>query len=153
MEIGESDLGKRIVRPKIVRDLDWIDHVWPKSRRMVEYPRVQLYCLMGVQDCYTDFHIDFGGTSVFYHILSGAKIFYFIPPTPKNIKKYEDWSSSPEQASMDSTLTIGVFLGDLVSECYKLHLTAGNTMIIPSGWVYCSSHFRYMLYIPQWIRS
>ena len=32
------------------------------------------YCLMSVQGCYTDFHIDFGGTSVWYHILRGCKV-------------------------------------------------------------------------------
>lgn len=35
------------------------------------YPKVQKYCLMSVKGCYTDFHIDFGGTSVWYHILRG----------------------------------------------------------------------------------
>jgi len=29
---------------------------------------------MSVQGCYTDFHIDFGGTSVWYHILHGEKV-------------------------------------------------------------------------------
>ena len=24
---------------------------------------------MGVKDCYTDFHVDFGGTSVWYHVI------------------------------------------------------------------------------------
>lgn len=32
------------------------------------------YCLMSVQGCFTDFHIDFGGTSVWYHILRGGKV-------------------------------------------------------------------------------
>ena len=32
------------------------------------------YCLMSVEGCYTDFHIDFGGTSVWYHILRGSKV-------------------------------------------------------------------------------
>ena len=31
--------------------------------------QVQKYCLMSVKDSYTDFHVDFGGTSVWYHIL------------------------------------------------------------------------------------
>jgi len=29
---------------------------------------------MSVQGCFTDFHIDFGGTSVWYHILRGGKV-------------------------------------------------------------------------------
>lgn len=32
------------------------------------------YCLMSVKGCFTDFHIDFGGTSVWYHILRGRKV-------------------------------------------------------------------------------
>lgn len=36
--------------------------------------KVQKYCLMSVEGCYTDFHIDFGGSSVWYHILWGAKV-------------------------------------------------------------------------------
>ncbi len=32
------------------------------------------YCLMSVKGCYTDFHIDMGGTSVWYHILQGTKV-------------------------------------------------------------------------------
>lgn len=115
-----------VQRPKIVRELDWIDNVWPRDIRVHEYPRVQLYCLMGVQDSYTDFHIDFGGTSVFYHVISGEKIFYFIEPTKQNLEIYGKWSMSPNQAEN--------FLGDL-TPCKKVHLKAGNTMFIPSGWV------------------
>ena len=29
---------------------------------------------MSVAGCYTDFHIDMGGTSVWYHILRGQKV-------------------------------------------------------------------------------
>ncbi|VDI78385.1 F-box and leucine-rich repeat protein 10/11 [Mytilus galloprovincialis] len=39
----------------------------------MKYPKVQKYCLMSVKGCYTDFHVDFGGTSVWYHILHGKK--------------------------------------------------------------------------------
>ena len=54
LEIGESKLGKMTTRPKIVRELDWIDNVWPRNILIHEYPRVQLYCLMGVKDSYTE---------------------------------------------------------------------------------------------------
>ncbi|KAI8907370.1 hypothetical protein EDD86DRAFT_209400 [Gorgonomyces haynaldii] len=130
LEIGDSFLGSMIQRPRIVRDLDWVDTVWPHDLKTthLEYPRVQLYCLMGVQDCYTDFHIDFGGTSVFYHIISGEKVFYFVEPTRTNLQLYERWSTSPEQ--------MRTFFGDLVPECKRVHLKAGYTMIIPSGWIH-----------------
>ncbi|KAI8875395.1 Clavaminate synthase-like protein [Backusella circina FSU 941] len=126
LEISQTELGKRITRPRLVRELDWIDQVWP--RELSEFPKVQLYCLMGTKDSYTDFHIDFGGSSVFYHILSGSKTFYFIEPTPKNLKKYQTWTSSPDQSV--------TFFGDLVKECYCVKLKPGNTMIIPTGWIH-----------------
>ncbi|KAI9140354.1 hypothetical protein BKA69DRAFT_520558 [Paraphysoderma sedebokerense] len=128
LEISGSKLGKRIRRPRLVRQLDWVDTVWPKNLKKTEYPKVQLYCLMSVKNCYTDFHIDFGGSSVFYHLIHGEKIFYFIRPTPANLKKYEKWSSSPQQSEQ--------FLGDAVDECIAVHLKAGETMIIPSGWIH-----------------
>ncbi|KAJ3043845.1 Lysine-specific demethylase 7A, partial [Rhizoclosmatium hyalinum] len=83
---------------------------------------------MSVKDCYTDFHIDFGGSSVFYHLLSGEKHFYFIRPTPVNLKKYEKWSTSPDQGT--------TFFGDEVKECIEVRIVAGNTMFIPSGWIH-----------------
>ncbi|KAI8902975.1 hypothetical protein BC833DRAFT_571444 [Globomyces pollinis-pini] len=120
-------MGQMTDRPKVVRELDWYDQVWPPKHYVKEYPKVQLYCLMGVEDSYTDFHIDFGGSSVYYHILSGEKIFYLIEPTPENLKVYEKWSSSPDQSQQ--------FLGDLIP-CTKVHLYAGNTFFIPSGWIH-----------------
>jgi hypothetical protein len=46
---------------------------------------------MSVAKCYTDFHVDFGGTSVWYHILKGAKVFWLIEPTEANLDLYESW--------------------------------------------------------------
>ena len=83
---------------------------------------------MSVAESFTDFHIDFGGTSVYYHLLSGAKVFYFIRPTSSNLRAYERWSASPDHA--------GRFLADEVKECYEVHITAVNTMIIPTGWIH-----------------
>jgi hypothetical protein len=52
--------------------------------------------------------------------LRGSKTFYFIEPTDKNLKKYQKWSSSSDQST--------TFLGDLVKDCYRVELKAGNTM-------------------------
>lgn len=129
LEVSQSPLGKLIRRPKIVRDLDLQDSVWPEELKAVgEYPKVQFYCLMSVADCYTDFHIDFGGSSVYYTILKGSKTFFFIPPKEKHLKKYEEWCNSPAQ---DTT-----FLGDQTKECYRVDLQEGDTMLIPAGWIH-----------------
>lgn len=129
LEVSQSKLGRLIRRPKIVRDLDLQDSVWPEDLLAKgEYPRVQFYCLMSPADCFTDFHIDFGGSSVFYHILKGKKTFLFIPPKEKNLKKYEEWCMSPAQN--------WTFLGDQTKECYRVDLSEGDTMLIPAGWIH-----------------
>lgn len=129
LEVSQSKLGRLIRRPQIVRDLDLQDSVWPADLLAKgEYPRVQFYTLMSVADCFTDFHIDFGGSSVFYHILKGRKTFLFIPPKEKHLKKYEEWCMSPAQN--------WTFLGDQTKECYRVDLSEGDTMLIPSGWIH-----------------
>ena len=129
LEVSQSKLGRLIRRPQIVRDLDLQDSVWPAELQAKgEIPRVQFYCLMSVADCFTDFHIDFGGSSVFYHILKGKKTFFFIPPKEKHLKKYEEWCLSPAQN--------WTFLGGQTRECYRVDLSQGDTMLIPAGWIH-----------------
>ncbi|KAJ1998166.1 JmjC domain-containing histone demethylation protein 1 [Coemansia thaxteri] len=83
---------------------------------------------MSVQNAYTDFHVDFSATWVYYHVLSGEKAFYLIPPTPSNMRKYESWSKSPEQA-------VSLF-AENVKQCFEVHLKAGHTLFIPAGWIH-----------------
>ena len=67
-----SSLSKLVEPPHIVKQISWISQFWPKDLPgdlMPERPSVQKYCLMGVGDSFTDFHIDFGGSSVWYHVL------------------------------------------------------------------------------------
>ncbi|KAI1315004.1 JmjC domain-containing histone demethylation protein 1 [Mortierella claussenii] len=121
LEITGTSLAEQVRRPKVVRELDWIENFWPKSLQQTEFPKVQLYCLMSVKDSFTDFHIDFAGSSVFYHILSGSKTFYFVEPTPTHLRKYAKWSSSSDQST--------TFFGDAVAgKCHKVELEQGDTM-------------------------
>lgn len=127
LEVSRSKLGRLIRRPKAVRDMDLQDSVWRDDDKYAP-PPVQFYCLMSVADCFTDFHIDFGGSSVYYHIVKGKKVFFFIPPTKQNLKKYEDWCLSPNQGHE--------WLGKQVKDCYRVDLYPGDTMLIPSGWIH-----------------
>lgn len=129
LEVSQTKLGRLLRRPQIVRDIDLQDQVWPQEETdRGKYPKVQYYCLMSVADSYTDFHIDFGGSSVYYHILKGKKTFFFIPPKPKHLKAYEEWNESPQQNY--------TFLPDITKECYRVDLSEGDTMLIPSGWIH-----------------
>ncbi|KAJ3614972.1 hypothetical protein NHX12_018541 [Muraenolepis orangiensis] len=139
LEFSHTKLENLVKRPATVDMIDWVDNMWPrhlKERQRdstnsitdMHYPKVQKYCLMSVQGCYTDFHIDFGGTSVWYHLLRGCKVFWLIPPTPQNLELYENWVLSRKQGD--------VFLGDRASDCQRIELKQGYTFIIPSGWIH-----------------
>ena len=139
LEFSHTKLENYVQSPKVVREIDWVDVVWPRQLKESQtestnslddmmYPKVQKYCLMSVKGCYTDFHVDFGGTSVWYHILKGGKIFWLIPPTEKNLMLYQNWVLSGKQSD--------VFFGDLVDKCGRITLSDGMTMFIPTGWIH-----------------
>ncbi|XP_048411937.1 lysine-specific demethylase 2B-like isoform X11 [Stegostoma tigrinum] len=139
LEFSHTKLENLVKRPNVVDLVDWVDNVWPrhlKEKQMdstnaiaeMKYPKVQKYCLMSVKGCYTDFHIDFGGTSVWYHILRGGKVFWLVPPTSHNLEIYEEWVLSGKQGD--------IFLGDRVDGCQRIELKQGYTFLIPSGWIH-----------------
>ncbi|XP_056129478.1 lysine-specific demethylase 2A isoform X2 [Lampris incognitus] len=139
LEFSHTKLENLVKRPASVDLIDWVDNMWPrhlKERQRdstnaiidMHYPKVQKYCLMSVQGCFTDFHIDFGGTSVWYHILRGGKVFWLIPPTHQNLEMYENWVLSGKQGD--------IFLGDKCHDCQRIELKQGYTFMIPSGWIH-----------------
>uniref|UniRef100_A0A8C5Q0D5 [histone H3]-dimethyl-L-lysine(36) demethylase n=1 Tax=Leptobrachium leishanense TaxID=445787 RepID=A0A8C5Q0D5_9ANUR len=145
LEFSHTKLEDLVQRPATVDQIDWVDNMWPrhlKDRQTestnviqeMQYPKVQKYCLMSVRGCYTDFHVDFGGTSVWYHILRGGKVFWLIPPTDQNLELYENWLLSGKQGD--------IFLGDKATACQRVELKQGYTFVIPSGWIHA-------VYTPQ----
>ncbi|ANB16003.1 Jhd1p [Sugiyamaella lignohabitans] len=129
LEFSYTPLAEKVKRPAIVREYDLVQQVWPSDPSAEsDYPKVSLYCLMSVANSFTDFHVDFGGSSVFYHVCQGAKTFLFVPPTPQNLQKYEKWCLSSDQNS--------TFFGGLVKECYEVRLKKGDSLLIPSGWIH-----------------
>ena len=153
LEFSNTPLSKIVHSPRAVRDLDWIDNAWPHPGSK---PRVQYYCLTSAQGCYTDYHLDFGGTSVWYHVVEGRKVFSLIEPTPGALEMYEEWLCQHDQAK--------IFLPDLVFEDRPLKetktttetettteedkptsrkprvlhvsLEKGQTLLIPTGWIH-----------------
>ncbi|CAN0063360.1 unnamed protein product [Lampetra planeri] len=127
LEFSNTRLSVLVEPPEVVRNLSWVENYWPLDSQFPT-PHVDKYCLMGVKDSYTDFHIDFGGTSVWYHVLKGEKIFYLIKPTNANLALYERWSLSSNQNEM--------FFGDQVDKCYRCTVKQGQTLLIPTGWIH-----------------
>ena len=97
LEFSHTKLENYVRAPSVVRQIDWVDAVWPKHLKEQQhestnaidemmYPKVQKYCLMSVKGCYTDFHVDFGGTSVWYHIVKGSKVIDFGSESQSDLK-------------------------------------------------------------------
>ena len=54
LEVSESPLAAQVEAPQLVRQLDWVEQIWPKDLKKPDtYPRVQKYCLMSVENCWT----------------------------------------------------------------------------------------------------
>lgn len=156
LEFSKTPMIDHFLSPQFVRDLDWIDNAWPRTVKndttIVDgkivsrctnidevYPNVQYYCLTSEAGCYTDFHIDFGGTAVWYHVLSGEKEFCLIPPTPDNLSAYEDWLCSPDQAEVFFPTLISNpdnSSNNNVKNVFRVSLKAGQTFVIPSAWIH-----------------
>uniref|UniRef100_A0A671WYY6 Lysine-specific demethylase PHF2 n=1 Tax=Sparus aurata TaxID=8175 RepID=A0A671WYY6_SPAAU len=126
LEFTDTRMNSIVESPQIVRRLSWVENYWPDDA-LLGKPKVTKYCLICVKDSYTDFHIECGGASVWYHILKGEKIFFLIKPTSANLSLYERWRSSSNHSEM--------FFADQVDKCYKCTLKQGQTLFIPSGWI------------------
>lgn len=80
-EISKTKLTENITTPRVVQEISWVSNgVWPNedensvtsnnlSKKSIPKPEVQKYCLISAARSYTDFHIDFGGSSVWYHVV------------------------------------------------------------------------------------
>lgn len=55
LEVSGTKLGDMIKPPQLVRDIDWVEKYWPSNKKGKGhlYPKVQLYCLMGVANAWT----------------------------------------------------------------------------------------------------
>ncbi|CAH2352649.1 jmjC domain-containing histone demethylation protein 1 [[Candida] railenensis] len=143
LEISHSEeLGQKFHRPEVVRDMDIVDKIWPKGFNKDNQgeeesrPKVTKYCLMSVKGSFTDFHIDFGGTSVYYTVCSGSKEFLMFPPTDHNLKLYKNWCLEQDQNFMwlpdyNKESRSGPITGGL-----KVKLNVGDLFMIPSGWIH-----------------
>ena len=74
LEFSSTKLETQVGSPRIVREVDWIDHAWPPHFKSLQfeptnslddmmYPKVQKFCFMSQQSAFLDFQIDCGGAS------------------------------------------------------------------------------------------
>lgn len=155
LEFSQTPLADLVELPGVVSKIDIVTRLFGSAvgERLqeagIERPKVTKYVLMSVADSFTDFHIDFAGTSVYYTIMSGHKQFLMYPPTEKNLNIYRKWCDSTDQGSL--------WLGDLIPKLsdkeilkleqqgvdpayvnngIKIDINAGDLLLLPSGWIH-----------------
>uniref|UniRef100_A0AC34GW68 [Histone H3]-dimethyl-L-lysine(36) demethylase n=1 Tax=Panagrolaimus sp. ES5 TaxID=591445 RepID=A0AC34GW68_9BILA len=141
-EFSHTKLMDIIRAPELMYRLSWVHNLWPPeadpddSHQIVipEHlelkPDVAMFCLLGMGGSYTDFHIDFGGSSVWYHVYKGKKIFYVIEPTEENLEAFVQWTNGPHRSEQ--------YLNDLIPDkpMKRVVINEGETLMIPSGWIH-----------------
>ncbi|VDO00946.1 unnamed protein product [Rodentolepis nana] len=146
-EYSRTKLATYIRPPHVVKELSLVDNCWAEPADeddeigpvAPDRPYVQKYCLMSMAGSYTDFHIDFGGSSVWYHILWGEKIFYITPPSKPYLDAYWAWNGLVDnrQVFYPDTLSESLLLSlNTPIPVAALHLKAGDTVLLPSGWIH-----------------
>lgn len=133
LEVSDTYLDKTVLGPKKVYAIDWVKNTYPDnfkekgSHTWTRHPKIAKYCLLSSKGSFTDFHIDFGGTSVWYHVLKGKKIFWLVEPTDENLELYKNWKLK----SSDNR-----FFGAIVKKCQRIVLEEQSLFLMPSGWIH-----------------
>lgn len=143
LEFSENAEMKLMAKPpQFVQEISVVNKLWPdtssddyidllaEDRYLPEdnKPKVEQFCLAGMAHSYTDFHVDFGGSSVYYHIFKGQKIFYIAPPTEENLQAYEMHETSHSTSE---------WFGDKIKGRVKrVVINEGETLLIPAGWIH-----------------
>ncbi|CAH8472759.1 unnamed protein product [Heterobilharzia americana] len=148
LEFSRTSLANFVHPPHVVSELSLVTTCWPddadESSEFFDEtaPTVQKYCLLSMQGSYTDFHIDFGGSSVWYHVLWGEKVFYLMPPTHEYFSAYWQWCMDNDHRSIFfpdfvANLRRKESIGNMSEpKVYCLHVLPGQTIFLPSGWIH-----------------
>ncbi|XP_054303145.1 lysine-specific demethylase PHF2-like isoform X1 [Pongo pygmaeus] len=72
LEFFNTQMSSFVEPPDTMRKLFWVEN-WPDDAFLAK-PKVTKSCLICVKDSYTDFHVDCGGASAWYHVLKGFRL-------------------------------------------------------------------------------
>lgn len=94
--------------------------------------KISNYLLVSQSGATTLFHTDFSGTSVFYFLVKGCKIFYIIRPTENNKMIWKEFLSQKRR---------DIFFGNHPSldggGCRKIVVTERQAVCMPAGMIHC----------------
>ncbi|KAK9812027.1 hypothetical protein WJX73_009824 [Symbiochloris irregularis] len=117
-----------ITAPAAVRALDLVNTAWPKGEQDSR-PEEIVVVLSSPAGAVTDWHIDFGGSCAWYHVISGSKTFVLAPPTPHNLRAFELWACPSDAQS-------GVDFSKTAEGLVRVTVNGGESLLIPSAWLH-----------------
>ena len=94
--------------------------------------RVARYLLVSKDRAVTLFHTDFTGTSVFYAVLKGTKVFHLVRPTSENCRLFQGFLKLRNRR--------GLYFGshpNLEGGCQKVSVVARQAIVMPAGVIHC----------------
>ncbi|WVR00483.1 hypothetical protein IAU59_007626 [Kwoniella sp. CBS 9459] len=120
MAASELSLAGQIDPPSFVIYRDWYTRYTKRSHtlRYIQFAEAGFFSL---------FHIDYLGTSQYFHILKGAKHMSMLKPTPENI------ANNFGNHVRDGTKTFDWVMKECV---HFARIVEGQTLIMPGGWIH-----------------
>jgi hypothetical protein len=79
------------------------------------------YLNIAIEDFYEPF--DYTLDTVCIHVESGSRYIFLIEATKSNLEKFNEYTENNE------------FFGSQVNKCTCVNLNAGQTFVIPAGWI------------------
>ncbi|MES1909120.1 MAG: hypothetical protein MHM6MM_001921 [Cercozoa sp. M6MM] len=136
LEFSRHNLRHLFRVPDLVRQLDWSHIAWPQesahcANNMIHSTK---FSLLSCKGSFTDFHTDFGGTSVWYHIVTGEKLFVVLPPTQRNLSLYQNKESRGLGDASTFLGTQALNTGDPRDRPMVVRLLPGQTLLLPGAW-------------------
>uniref|UniRef100_A0A0N5BMG7 JmjC domain-containing protein n=1 Tax=Strongyloides papillosus TaxID=174720 RepID=A0A0N5BMG7_STREA len=107
----------KISQPYYVNDYGEIDNLI--------LPLTHQVCTISKKECFTDFHMDFSGASVWVTVLKGKKVWWLILPTGYNIRLCEHY--------IKDTYSQKESLIELVEENCRITLMERQSLLLPGG--------------------
>ncbi|PIC17392.1 hypothetical protein B9Z55_023650 [Caenorhabditis nigoni] len=99
------------------------------EQQMNAFPKYLKFVIVSMSGSFTNVHVDFSASSVFYHMFRGTKIFYLAQPTEENMKIYKNYETSVKGRKK-------WIVEVMQNEWKRVVITAGMTAIIPSEYIH-----------------
>ncbi|KAI9916429.1 hypothetical protein PsorP6_017125 [Peronosclerospora sorghi] len=137
-QVHDTPIQTKVAPPLAVTHVDWRYILSPT-------PPSPGHDILGAflePHVYLDFLLAPGGQCTWLSVARGELWVYLIPPTHTNWLVYRQWKHEGETSAT-------AFLAERVDKCIKCIVSAGSTVLVPSGWIYaryaggvqCCSYF------------